>query len=156
VARGEREILQAATQIRARKAEARRSDRIAKLLAISNNNAALPTCRRYPVILADPPWRYEHPPFSLSRDTEEHYPTLSLEAICGLPVTELATADALLFIWSPAPKLAECMKVIEAWRFEYRTGLVWVKPSIGLGNYVRKQHEHLFIARRGEVPLPES
>ena len=95
VARGEREILQAAAQIRARKAEARRSDRIAKLLAISSNNAALPTGRRYPLLLADPPWRYEHT-FSLSHDIEEHYPTLSVEEVCALPVGELATADVLM------------------------------------------------------------
>jgi N6-adenosine-specific RNA methylase IME4 len=39
---------------------------------------------------------------------------------------------------------------------EKYAGLVWVKPSIGMGNYVRQQHEHLLMARRGEFPLPES
>jgi N6-adenosine-specific RNA methylase IME4 len=115
----------------------------------------MPSARRYPIILADPPWRHEHPTFSLSRDIEEHYPTLSLEKICALPVGALAAETAMLFLWAPAPKLEEAFRVISAWGFEYRTGMVWVKHAIGLGNYVRQQHEHLLIARRGEIPTPE-
>jgi N6-adenosine-specific RNA methylase IME4 len=156
VARGEREILRAAQDIRARKAEIRRAERIERLVEISKGNAPLGIKQQtYPIILADPPWRYEHPTFSLSREIEEHYPTLALEEICALPVTRLASESALLFLWVPPPKLAECFKVIEAWGFEYRTGLVWIKHAIGMGNYVRQQHEHLLIARRGEIPLPE-
>ena len=45
VARGEREILQAAVQIRARKAEARHAERIAKIAKISGGNTALPSER---------------------------------------------------------------------------------------------------------------
>jgi N6-adenosine-specific RNA methylase IME4/ParB-like chromosome segregation protein Spo0J len=155
VARGEREILKAASEIRARKAEIRHAERIAKLTEISNANSPIPSDRRYPIILADPPWRHEHPTFSLSRDIEQHYPTLSLEEICALPVGEIATETAMLFLWTPAPKLEEAFRVISAWGFEYRTGMVWVKHAIGLGNYVRQQHEHLLLARRGEIPLPE-
>jgi N6-adenosine-specific RNA methylase IME4 len=44
--------------------------------------------------------------------------------------------------------------VIRAWGFAYRTGLVWIKDRFGMGNYVRTQHEHLLVARRGEPPLP--
>ena len=58
VARGEREILEAAKQIRAGKAEARRAERIARIGEISNSNAPLPQNRRYPVIYADPPWEF--------------------------------------------------------------------------------------------------
>jgi len=55
VARGEREILEAAKAIRAKNMEERRSERIARLAAISNCDAPLPQDRKYPVILADPP-----------------------------------------------------------------------------------------------------
>jgi ParB-like chromosome segregation protein Spo0J len=59
VARGEREILRAAQEIRARKAEIRRAERIAKLTKISGGNTPLPSERRYPVILADPAWKFD-------------------------------------------------------------------------------------------------
>jgi len=155
VARGEREILQVALTIRARKGEQRRVARLQKLVEVSKGNADLPTGRRWPIILADPPWRYEHQLFSSTwKDIEDHYPTLSLEEICAVPVAEIASENALLFLWVPAPKLAESFKVIEAWGFDYRTGLVWVKHAMGMGNYVRQKHEHLLIARRGEIPMP--
>lgn len=111
---------------------------------------------RYPIILADPPWRYEHPSIgSVSRAIENHYPTMTLEEICALPIsTHVATSDALLYLWATSPKLAECMKVIEAWGFEYRTDMVWDKEIIGMGYHARNQHETLLIAKRGQIPPP--
>jgi N6-adenosine-specific RNA methylase IME4 len=154
VACGEREILRKAQEIRARKAEIRRAERIGRLVEINKGNAPLDLAQTYPIILADPPWRYEHP-ISLSRDIEEKYPTLPIEEICALPVAELASKTALLFLWVPPPKLEDAFRVIAAWGFEYRTGVVWSKHAIGMGNYVRQQHEHLLIARRGQFPTPD-
>ena len=37
---------------------------------------------------------------------------------------------------------------------QYRTSAVWVKPSIGMGYFVRQQHELMLIAKRGELPMP--
>jgi ParB/Sulfiredoxin domain len=54
VARGEKEILRAAAEIRGRKAEARRADRIERLLATTTQNAPLVSDRRYAVILCGP------------------------------------------------------------------------------------------------------
>lgn len=154
VARGEKEILQAAKEIRAEKAEVRRAERVQNLVEISNGNAPLLTDRKYPIIYADPPWRYEHPPMGGNRVIENHYPTMTLEDICALPVADISTPDAVLFLWATAPKLAECFQVITAWGFDYRTCAVWVKDKIGMGYYVRNQHELLLIAKRGEPPMP--
>ena len=126
-----------------------------KLEEIARGNRNLPTGVRYPVVYADPPWRYEHPPIGgSSRMVENHYPTMPLEEICALPVRALAADDAVLYMWATAPKLIECAKVIEAWGFVYRTNLVWIKDKIGMGYYVRNQHELLLVARRGELPPP--
>ncbi len=157
VARGEREILEVARRIRARKAAASREIRIQKIAEISKGNTELGTETRYPVIYADPPWRYENPSMGgTSRSIENHYPTMSLEDICALPVAALATEDAILYLWATAPKLAESMKVIEAWAFEYRTCMVWDKVKIGMGYWTRNQHEHLLICRRGQFPPPKT
>jgi N6-adenosine-specific RNA methylase IME4 len=142
-------------QFRAEQAEVRREERLINLAEIAKGNTALSTERRYPVIYADPPWRYENPPMGASsRSIENHYPTMTLEEICALPVTQLATDDALLYLWATAPKLTECLKVIEAWGFEYRTNIVWDKELIGTGYHARNQHELLLIAKRGEIPPP--
>jgi N6-adenosine-specific RNA methylase IME4 len=93
---------------------------------------------------------------SNNRSIECHYPTLSLDEICALPVGDLATDDAMLYLWATAPKLAECIKVIEAWGFDYRTHIMWDKEIIGMGYYARNQHELLLIARRGAIPPPEA
>lgn len=157
VARGEKEILQAAKAIRAEKAVASREARLDNLAEISKGNADLDTSQRYPVIYADPPWRYENPPMGgTNRSIENHYPTMTLQEICALPVADLATDDAMLYLWATAPKLAECMDVIKAWGFEYRTNIVWDKEVIGMGYHARNQHEILLIAKRGNIPPPQA
>lgn len=157
VARGEKEILEAAKAIRAERAVVRREERLDILAEISKGNTALSTEARYPIIYADPPWRYENPPMGGgNRSIENHYPTMTLDEICALPVSGLATDDAMLYLWATAPKLAECMKVIEAWGFEYRTNIVWDKEIIGMGYHARNQHEILLIAKRGDIPPPQA
>ena len=104
-------------------------------------------------IYADPPWRYEHVKTD-SRAIENQYPTESLDAICAMPVANLTTDDAVLFLWATSPKLAEAMRVIDAWGFTYRTCAVWDKDQIGMGYYFRQQHELLLVAVKGEPPLP--
>lgn len=137
--------------------EVKRQARVEKLAEIARGNKPLPvgaSADRYPVIYADPPWEYDRSSATPNRQIENQYPTMDLDAVCALPVARLATDDAILFLWVPAPKLAEGMLVITAWGFTYRTGRVWVKPSIGPGYWVRQRHEHLLIATRGDFPTP--
>lgn len=125
-------------------------------------NASIPLLPegKFDVIYADPPWRYE---FSETepRSIEAHYDTLSLEEICsykdgnGTPVQEKFTDDAVLFLWATQPKIREALQVIEAWGFEYRTGAIWVKDKFGMGYYFREQHELLFVAKKGDIPVPQ-
>jgi len=76
------------------------------------------------------------------------------DTICALPINELATDAAALFLWTTAPHLPEALHVITAWGFEYKTHAVWVKDWIGLGYFVRNQHELLLVATRGDMPCP--
>jgi N6-adenosine-specific RNA methylase IME4 len=46
------------------------------------------------------------------------------------------------------------MQAIESWGFTYRTNMVWGKDKIGLGFWIRNQHEHLLICKRGKMPPP--
>lgn len=115
---------------------------------------------KFDVIYADPPWKYEFSETE-NRSIEAHYDTLLLEKIChykdpaGTPVQDKFADDAVLFLWSPSPKLFESFTVITEWGFDYRTCAVWAKDKIGMGYFFRQQHELLLVARRGEMPVPE-
>src|SRR5262249_56159472 len=121
-ATGEREILRAAQDIGARKAEIRRAERIERLAVTCNQNSPFPN-RRYAVLYADPPWHFEvyNEQSGVERAAGNHYPTMSLEEICALPVISFATPDAVLFLWTTAPHLQESFQALAAWGFEYKT-----------------------------------
>jgi N6-adenosine-specific RNA methylase IME4 len=115
----------------------------------------LPRCA---VVYADPPWRYEHnespdDDHGRGRAIENQYTTMTTAAISALEVP--AGDDSVLFMWATNPKLAEALDVMTAWGFSYRTNMVWVKDRIGMGYYVRGQHELLLIGKRGELPVPD-
>jgi len=114
---------------------------------------------KYFLIYADPPWRYERT-ISSSREVERHYPTMELEEIkaakpFGKPIQEFVGDDAILYLWTPNPKLEEALEVLNAWGFTYRTNMAWIKDSIGPGYWVRSRHELLLIGTKGAPPTPK-
>jgi N6-adenosine-specific RNA methylase IME4 len=151
-----REALEFAKRIRAERGAASRAVWEARVTQMANQNAPLPRDRRYPVILADPPWPYQayNSASGMERAAEAHYPCMSIEDICALPVADLATPDAALFLWTTNPHLFTAKSVLEAWGFEYRASIVWVKDTSGLGFWVRNQHEPLLIGARGNMRSP--
>jgi N6-adenosine-specific RNA methylase IME4 len=129
--------------------------RAAKEAALAAKQLALPD-RRYGVIVADPPWRWE--PYSretgMDRAADNHYPTSGVEAIAALPVSNIAADDCVLFLWATVPCLEFALIVMKAWGFAYKSQFVWVKNKIGLGFWNRNKHEILLIGTRGHVPAP--
>ncbi len=109
---------------------------------------------KFSLILADPPWADDFGPNR--RSTENHYPTMSIEDIYALPVSDIAHEQAMLFLWATSAMLEMALATVKAWGFQYRTQMVWVKPSIGLGQYVRQRHELLLVCRRGDHPAPNA
>lgn len=103
------------------------------------------------VLLVDPPWRYQVQ-ISDARAIENQYPTMTFEELAALEIP--AGPDAVLFCWTTSPQTDVAVDLVRAWGFTYRTQMVWVKDRIGMGYYTRAQHELLFIATRGETPLP--
>lgn len=102
---------------------------------------------KFHCIYADPPWKYGNQATRAS--TDNHYPTMTVAEICDLPVKELAEEKAVLFLWTTNGFLRESFDVMDAWGFEFKSTMVWVKPQMGIGNYVRNAHEFLMIGSRG-------
>jgi N6-adenosine-specific RNA methylase IME4 len=113
--------------LRAAEKKARRARLEAELGA---RQRALPQ-KRYGVIYADPPWRFE--PYSritgMDRAAENHYPTS--------PLAEIKALD-----------------VIGTWGFAHKTCAVWNKDRIGTGYWFRNKHEILLVGTRRHVPAP--
>lgn len=102
---------------------------------------------KYRVLYADPPWSYDNS--GLDASAAKQYETMSTDDICAMPVRDMSTDNAVLFMWGTSPLLPDALRVIEAWGFTYKTSIVWDKDRPNYGNYVSVQHEFLFIATRG-------
>ena len=109
------------------------------------------TNKKYQIILADPPWRYDFSR-SDSREIENKYPTMSIDEICAIKVQ--SDENAVLYLWATAPKLREALRVMESWNFEYKTHAIWDKEIIGMGYWFRGQHELLLVGTKGHVSPP--
>lgn len=116
----------------------------------------------YTVILADPPWQFvTWSDRGKGRSAEQHYPTLTLEQICALPVAQLIAPDCVLFLWTCWPTLLRYAPVVlDAWGFTFKS-LAWEwiktspttgKPVMGLGYYTRQNAEPCLLATRGQPP----
>lgn len=122
---------------------------------------------KFNIIYADPPWRFKN--WSMKdlaergekwarRNGRSPYDVMDTQAICSLPVADLAARDSILLMWATYPKLPDALAVIEAWGFEYKTvAFSWVKlnPSgqgfkMGLGYHTRGNVEPCLLATRGD------
>ena len=149
-------ILAASKEIRKEMTEERRAKRTQQIVeAVQNNKPLDGSLGTFAVIYADPPWAYDSSE-SDTRVVENHYPTMTLEAIRSLAVQKIAHNDAVLFLWTTSPKLKEAFQILDAWGFDYRTCAVWDKEKIGMGYYFRQQHELLLVATRGTIPTPSA
>lgn len=106
---------------------------------------------RFGTIYADPPWLYTNQ--GTRAATGNHYPGMTVEEICALPVAPLLAESAHCHLWTTNAFLFEAHRVLEAWGFEYRSVYVWVKPQMGIGNYWRVSHEFLLFGIRGSAPF---
>lgn len=122
----------------------------------------------YRTLVADPPWQYNVtkglPTSGYKPSTAEaHYSTLTMPEVAALPVGDLAATDAHLYLWVTVPRLfgdrgtrgVGPVDVMEAWGFEFKTMLTWVKTgALGMGWWFRGQVEHVLFGVRGNLPIP--
>ena len=115
--------------------------------------------KKFSTVLADPPWRFQN---RTGKIAPEHgrltrYGTMSLEDVCSLPVADISSDPAHLYLWVPNALLPEGLTVLAAWGFEYKSNLVWHKirkdggpDGRGVGFYFRNTTELLLFGTRGK------
>ncbi len=109
----------------------------------------------YEVVYADPPWKFKTRSIKgQGRSAEAHYDTMDLGDIKALPINRIADNPAVVYLWVTVPHLLNGLATLEAWGFEYKSNVVWVKDRIGTGYWTRNRHEHLLIGARGNGICP--
>jgi N6-adenosine-specific RNA methylase IME4 len=115
--------------------------------------------RKFSTILADPPWQFTNRTGKMAPEHKrlKRYPTLSLDEIMNIPVSDVLDTRSHLYLWVPNALLAEGLKVMEAWGFSYKTNIVWYKvrkdggpDRRGVGFYFRNVSEILLFGVRGK------
>lgn len=147
VAKGEKEILEAAKQIRTERAVQRK----AEIAAIKAANPVLIPEGRYSCIVIDPPWEMQ----KIERDVrpnqvEFDYPTMSEDELADMDIAGMAADDCHLFCWTTHKHLPMALRLLDAWGFRYVCTMVWHKAGgfqpIGLPQY---NCEFVLYARLG-------
>lgn len=122
------------------------------------------TDKLYDIIYADPPWQYNDKmkmkgAQGMIRGAESFYNTMSLADIKNLPVNNIASNNAILFMWVTMPLLDKAFEVMESWGFKYKTcGFCWVKHTktgkihLGMGHYTRGNAELCLIGLKSKKP----
>lgn len=108
---------------------------------------------RYATIYADPPWLETGAGVRGGRrGADRHYSLMKTHDIAALPVRSLVSDNAHLYLWTTNRFLPDALKVTEAWGFDYRTLITWMKDRFGLGQYFRGITEHCLFGVRGVIP----
>lgn len=98
----------------------------------------------YSTIVIDPPWPCAS---DVVLGTIHHYNPMTLEEIEQLEVP--AADDCVLWLWALNNQMHEAYHILEAWEFEPKTLLTWVKNRIGTGYYLRGKTEQCILAFKG-------
>ena len=113
--------------------------------------------KKYKTIYADPPWQFSNRTGKIAPENKRLscYPTMCLDDIKTLPVSEVADERSHLYLWVPNALLPEGLDVMKAWGFEYKTNLIWEKvrkdgfpDGRGVGFYFRNVTEILLFGVR--------
>jgi len=111
---------------------------------------------KYRVLYADPPWQYsDDMTLDAYGPADKHYQTLTLTDLKALPVRELTTDEAVLFLWSTSPCIEAALSLVPAWGFTYKAMFVWDKVKHNYGHYNSVRHELLLICTKGSC-LPDT
>lgn len=128
---------------------------IRSLAAFSNANP-----EGFGAILIDPPWRFMNRTGKVAPEHKRlaRYETMATTDLAALPVGTLARPQSHLYLWCPNALLADGLRLMEAWGFEYKTNIVWYKvrkdggpDGRGVGFYFRNVTELVLFGVKGKL-----
>ena len=124
-------------------------------LEIAEGRAVMPE-GVFEVIVMDPAWPYDNT-YDAAHPTGRagcKYPSMSIEELKALKLP--AAKNCVLWLWTTNAFMGEAYDLLEAWGFQPKTILTWVKqtkltqkPRLGLGHWLRNCTEHCLLAVKG-------
>ena len=115
---------------------------------------------KYDIIYMDPPWWYQGQSQVTTNNVvtsfvEKHYPTMRDNELKELPIYDMLSDDALVFMWVGTPILNRAIDIATHWGLNYSTiGFVWDKQRVNPGFYTMSQCEMCLIFKKGRIPKP--
>ena len=115
---------------------------------------------QFTTVMADPPWRFTNRTGKMAPEHKRlsRYGTMPLQEIVELPVAQMVTDNAHLYLWVPNALLPDGLKVMESWGFRYISNIIWYKirkdggpDGRGVGFYFRNVTEVLLFGVRGSM-----
>ena len=86
------------------------------------------TSKKYDIIYADPPWKYNDMLVGKGMHGTIPYETMTDREIQSLHISDIAANDCVLFMWATMPKLQEALNTIKAWGFKFKSiAFQWIK-----------------------------
>jgi len=111
----------------------------------------------YKTIMADPPW-LERGAGKSKRGADKHYSLMKTDDIIDLMRSAdkwQPGSDCHLWLWVTNNFLNDGLRMMDALGFRHITNLAWIKDRMGLGQYLRGQHELCLFGTKGQAMLPE-
>ena len=112
---------------------------------------SIPPVPKFRTIVADPPWQKNQSAGGSYGGAIKYYDLMSLERIKDMPVAKIVDDNAHLYLWVTNSNIDEGLEVVKAWGFRYITMFHWIKPKLGVGNYLRNASETCIFAVRGKL-----
>ena len=113
---------------------------------------------KFGTILLDPPWQQQLTGRYLrrrhSRATTLPYPTMSVDDIAALPVSELAADESHCWLWTTNQFLRHGFELLAGWGFKYLCPVHWIKPS-GCGAWFVSRSQTLLFGYKGKLRMRE-
>ncbi len=103
------------------------------------------------ILYLNPPWP-ERGGGKIKRGADKHYNLMSVKEIIALPIGAYAKKNSHIYLWVTNNYLAAGLKAIDAWGFDYKSTVTWVKDKMGIGQYFRGQTEHCLFGVKGMIP----
>lgn len=131
------------------KKDDRRSEIDAQRAAISRGEIVRPD-GLFDVISIDPPWPYgnEDQYDGTGYRVASPYPEMPLEDLAAMEIP--ASDNCVLWLWTTHKFMRHSFDLLDAWGFEDKAILTWVKDRMGTGRWLRSKSEFCIMAVRGK------
>ena len=88
---------------------------------------------KFDAVSTDPPWPFKAGKSggTMKSGSADHYPTMTMEEIKNLPMREITTKNAVVFVWIPSSLKADIFDagILKAWGLRYRVSMYWIKSD---------------------------